>query len=82
MVTKSYSQRTADSESPALAMSWISEGGRLRSRWTLASQPRHVKSTWLDCAPNLNATTQRAAMLKVQSLYVLGVLCCFIALLL
>jgi hypothetical protein len=80
MVTMSYSQRTAGSESPALAMSWVSEGGRLRSRWALASQPRHVRPTWLEGAPDPKTTNQREAMPKMEILFALGALCCFIAL--
>jgi hypothetical protein len=80
MVTRSYSQHSADSESPVLQMSWISEGGRLRSRWTVAPQPRDVRFAWPESGPQLRVTTERAAIFNVESLFALGVLCCFFAL--
>jgi len=80
MATRSYSHRTPDPESPVLALNWVSEGGRLRSRWALTSQTRQVTVACPESVPDPKPVTRWAAILEAQGVYLLAALCCFIAL--
>lgn len=72
MATRSYSLQAFVVEPPALEMSWISEGGRLRSRWTIAAREKSCKLSSLNRTPALQVITQRVAAIRPEGLYLLG----------
>lgn len=62
MATRSYSQRTIDSETPALTMSWMLEGGRLRLRWVLTVQQDPFNVNRFESVSRPTGSTQRVVM--------------------
>jgi hypothetical protein len=55
MAIQAHTQCTPVLETPALAMNWTMEQGRLRCRWVMASQR---KPSWLDCPDNPAESTE------------------------
>ena len=66
MAIQAQSQYASVSESPALAMSWTMDEGRLRCRWVMA---RHAKPTWQECTPNPGESTEPTLVGRTQPWY-------------
>jgi hypothetical protein len=80
MATKSYPRPVSATDLPALEMRWIARGGRLQSRWGVASQSEPTKPAWLAQLCNRTSIAQQVTGLRVHSSRLLHVLCLFLVL--
>ena len=68
MAIQAQGQHASVSESPALAMNWIMEDGRLRCRWVTA-EARPLKPDWLERTQNPGEHTAPAVVRQTRLLY-------------
>ena len=74
MATQSYSRPTPVAAPPLEVRRGV-EGGRLRSRWSIATPLKQLRPAWLAHACNQQLMTERILRLRVHSSRVIHVLC-------